>query len=464
MLLDFLHLDRESRDALYLQLYRGIRDAVAGGQLPAGEKMPSIRRLSEDLKLSKTTVEAAYSQLIMEGYLVSAPQKGCYVAKLSSFVTSNSAETGWTVSEPPAETLRYRFSTDAVDPNAVPVALWQKHLRSVLARTDVVTSYGSGPGEGELREALAEYAYRVRGVRAHPGRIVIGAGLQPLLYLLSGMLRERSRLIGLEQPGFAQAERVFTDCGLAVCHLPCDENGLCPDAPVDAGVQAVYLMPSGRAGTGAPMPMSRRTALLEWAHSCGGLLIEDDHNGELRYHGRPVPALQSFDDGDHVVYIGTFSKVLLPSVRLAYMVLPPALAEQYYDRARAYHPTASRIEQLALAEYIRCGDMDRQLRRLRKIYAAKGDLLMRLLKDTFGEHLSPVLQETALRIRISLPGRLTAQQRTAAAAARGVEVRPDPAYPGGSRILLGFSGIAYDDIAPAVHRLALAWPDAAAHT
>lgn len=465
MLLEFLHLDRDSGEALYLQLYRRIRDAIAGGQLSAGEKMPSIRRLSEDLKLSKTTVESAYSQLIMEGYLVSAPQKGCYVAKLSSFVLSDSEETRRTAPEPPPPAaLRYRFSTDAVDPDACPVALWQKHMRSVLSRTDVVTSYGSGPGEQALREALAEYAYRVRSVRAHPDRIVIGAGLQPLLYLLSGMLRERSRLIGLEQPGFAQAERVFTDCGLAVCHLPCDQDGICPDAPVDAGIQAMYLMPSGRAGTGAPMPISRRTALLEWAKTSGALLIEDDHNGELRYRGRPVPALQSFDDGNHVIYIGTFSKVLLPSVRLAYMVLPPALAEQYYARAQWYHPTASRIEQLALAEYIRCGDMDRQLRRLRKVYAAKGDLLMRLLKDTFGERLSPVLQETSLRVHITLPGHLTAQQRAEAAAERGVEVRPDPAYPGDNRILLGFSGIAYDDIAPAVHRLALAWPDAAIHS
>ncbi|MBQ9082097.1 MAG: PLP-dependent aminotransferase family protein [Clostridia bacterium] len=464
MLLEFLHLDRNGRDALYLQLYRGIRDAVTGGQLTAGEKMPSIRRLSEDLKLSKTTVEAAYSQLVMEGYLVSVPQKGCYVAHLSPFSHQNPNENIGTVPQSAPAALRYRFSTDAVDPNAVPVALWQKHLRTALARTDVVTSYGNGPGEDELRSALAEYAYRVRGVRAHPSRIVVGAGLQSLLYLLSGILRERSRLIGLETPGFAQAERVFADCGLAVCQLTCDESGLCPDAPVDAGIRTVYLMPSGRPGSGAPMPMPRRTALLEWAKHTGGLIIEDDHNGELRYHGRPVPALQGFDDGNHVIYIGTFSKVLLPSVRLAYMVLPPALAQQYYARAQWYHPTASRIEQLALAEYIRRGDMDRQLRRLRKIYAAKGDLLLQLLRETFGDHVALVLQETALRVLLTLPGPMTAQQRADAAALRGVEVRPAPAYPGDRRILLGFSGIVYDDIAPAVHRLALAWPDVVVHT
>lgn len=462
MLLDFLHLNRDSRDALYLQLYHAIRDAVTRGQLAAGEKMPSIRRLSEDLQLSKTTVEAAYGQLIMEGYLESKPQKGCYVAQLTPFSDDIPQEIAGTVSAPSPENLRYRFSTDAVDSNAFPVALWQKHLRNVLTRHDTLTSYGDSSGESTLRSMLAEYAYRVRGVRAHPRQIVVGAGLQPLLYLLSGILREHTRLIGLEQPGFAQAERVFTDCGLGVCHLPCDDSGMDPDALAGAGVRAVYLTPSGRPGSGAPIPMARRSALLEWARTTDGLILEDDHNGELRYRGRPVPALQGFDDGHHVVYIGTFSKVLLPSVRLAYMVLPPALAESYYARANAYHPTASRIEQLALAEYIRCGDMDRQLRRLRKIYAAKSDCLIRGLKEAFGSRLQIVLQETALRVLVTVPGGIPAVQRAETAAARGVEVRPYPAYPGDSRVLLGFSGIAMEDILPAIHRLTLAWPDAAA--
>lgn len=464
LLLDFIHLDRSGPEALYLQLYRSIRDAVAGGLLTAGEKMPSIRHLSDDLQLSKTTVEAAYSQLIMEGYLESKPQKGCYVAHLTLFQNKNIDQTNRTVSEPAPKALRYRFSTDAVDPNAFPVSVWQKHLRNVLAQIDVVTSYGNGPGEDALREALTEYAYRVRGVRAHPQQIIVGAGLQPLLYLLSGILRERSRLIGLEIPGFAQAERVFTDCGLAVCHLPCDESGIYPEGLTGSGVKVLYLTPSGRPGSGDPIPMSRRAALLEWAHTCQGLIVEDDHNGELRYRGRPVPALQGFDDGDHVVYIGTFSKVLLPAVRLAYMVLPPELARVYYSRARSYHPTASRIEQLALAEYIRCGDMDKQLRRMRKIYAAKSDFLVRCLKETFGSRITIVPQETALRILVTVSGGLSAQQRCDAAAARGVDIRPYPAFPGDSRVLLGFSGIAMDDIADAVHRLALAWPDVASES
>lgn len=457
MLLDFIHLERNVGDALYVQLYRAIRDAVADGRIAAGERMPSIRRLSNDLGVSKTTIETAYAQLITEGYLESRPQAGCFAAKLTSFSSRETSNLKRTVHSGNAKLLRYRFSTSAIDPHAFPVALWQKHLREVLARSDEITSYGDSQGEPELRAVLADYAYRVRGVRAEPHQIVVGAGLQPLLYLLSGLLRDHERVIGLESPGFAQAERVMTDCGLSVCHLPGDSAGVEPETARDAGLRVLYLTPSNRLGGGIPMPMARRTALLEWAHHTDSLIIEDDHNGELRWRGRPIPALQGFDDGRHVVYIGTFSKVLLPSVRLGYMVLPAFLAEQYYARARAYHQTASKIEQLALASYIRRGEMEKQLRRLRKIYAAKGDCLIRCLRDTFGDRIDIEPQETALRLLVTLHDPRSAQELTAAAAAYQVEVLPFAAYEGHSRVLLGFSGIALRDIPEAVHRLASAW-------
>lgn len=457
MLLDFIRLERTSSETLYLQLYRAVRDAVSDGRMAAGERMPSIRRLSEDLDISKTTVETAYNQLITEGYLEARPQKGCYVANLTPFSVRKNLEIKRTVRADAPKPLRYRFSTAAVDANAFPVGLWQKHLREVLARSDEITSYGDSQGEPELRAALAEYAYSVRGVRADPRQIVVGAGLQPLLYLLSGMLRDRERLIGLESPGFAQAERVLTDCGLSVCHLPSDADGVEAETVRDAGLRVLYLTPSNRLGGGIPMPMARRTALLEWAHDTDGLIVEDDHNGELRWHGRPIPALQGFDDGRHVVYIGTFSKVLLPSVRLGYMVLPAPLAEQYYTRAHAYHQTASKIEQLALASYIRRGEMEKQLRRLRKIYAAKGDRLIRCLRDTFGDRADIEPQETALRLLVTLHDPRSAKQLRDDAAAYQVEVTPFPAYEGHSRVLLGFSGIALDDIPEAVRRLGKAW-------
>lgn len=457
MLLDFIHLDAALHVPLYAQLADALRDAVASGRIPTGTALPSVRQLAADLQLSKTTVETAYDRLTSEGYLEARPQRGYYSTGLSRKKQDNFQKNSGTYDLQRVQPLRYRFSTTAVDAHAFPIALWQRHLRQVLARTSDLTSYGNQAGEPALRAALARYAFDVRGVTAAPERIVVGAGLQPLLYVLSGLLRSQVRMIGLEDPGFAQAERVFADCGMPVCRLPFDESGMEPAALDGTGVRALYLTPCNRQGSGIAMPIHRRLALLDWARQTDGLIIEDDHNGELQYRGRPIPALQGFDDGTHTVYIGTFSKVLLPSVRLAYMVLPPALAERYYARARAYHPTASKIEQLALAESIRSGEMEKQLRRLRRLYAEKGDRLIECLRDALGDRVRIELQETALRLLVTVAGGDSAESLTARAAAVGVEVRPFPAYAGDGRVLLGFSGIALDDIPEAVRRLAKAW-------
>ncbi len=459
MLLDFIHLDSALRAPLYAQLADALRDAVASGQIPAGTALPSVRQVAADLNVSKTTVETAYDRLISAGYLEAQPQRGYFSTGLSRKRCAENLKNSRTGIPARTQPLRYRFSTTEIDAHAFPIALWQRHLRQVLARTSDLTSYGNQAGEPALREALARYAFDVRGVTAPPERIVVGAGLQPLLYILSGLLRTQARMIGLEDPGFAQAERVFADCGLPVCRLPYDEAGVDPAALDGTGVRALYLTPCNRQGSGIAMPIHRRLALLDWARRSGGLMIEDDHNGELQYRGRPIPALQGFDDGTHTVYIGTFSKVLLPSVRLAYMVLTPALAEAYYARARAYHPTASKIEQLALAESIRSGEMEKQLRRLRRLYAEKGNRLTECLRAALGDRVRIELQETALRLLVTVSGGRTADELTARAAAMGVEVRPFPAYAGDGRVLLGFSGIALDDIPEAVRRLARAWTE-----
>lgn len=457
MLLDFIHLERKNGSPLYAQLHDALRGGIESGRIPAGTAVSSVRQLAADLHLSKTTVETAYAQLTAEGYLEARPQRGYFSTGLTRKKSENNFRINGSHRVESKPVLRYRFSTTEIDAHAFPIALWQKHLREVLTRTPEMTSYGDHAGEPALREALARYAFDVRGVTAEPERIIVGAGLQPLLYLLSGLLRERVRMIGLEDPGFMQAERVFSDCGLSVCRLPCDSSGVEPETLHAAAVRTLYLTPSNRQGSGIAMPVGRRLALLQWARETGGLIIEDDHNGELQYRGRPIPALQGFDDGTHTVYIGTFSKVLLPSVRLGYMVLPPALAEMYYTRARAYHPTASKIEQLALAESIRSGEMEKQLCRLRKLYGAKGDRLTECLRASFGDRVKIELQETALRLLVTLRCGYTAEELTARAAQFGVEVRPFPAYEGDSRVLLGFSGIALDDIPEAVHRLVKAW-------
>lgn len=455
MLLDYLNLNEAGEEPLYQQLYRFFCDAIAHGQIAAGEHLPSIRRLAEDLNVSRTTVETAYQQLCVEGYVESRPQRGYYALALPIAPQTNAAAQDPSPA-PSAPKLRYRFSTDSIDRRAFRVELWQKYIREVLTHREIITAYGDHQGEPELRAALAEYSHSVRGVSALPERIVVGAGMQPLLFMLSGMLRRNDRMIGMESPGFAQAEQVFADCGLEICRLPGDESGIRLDALEESGVRIIYVNPTNRLGFGSPIPMARRVELIDWANRRGALILEDDYNGELRYSARPIPAMQSVG-GDNVVYLGTFSKVLLPSVRMGYLVLPPSLAAVYHERASAYNQTASRIEQLALARMIREGELEKQLRRLRKLYSAKGELLLRCLQSEFGGGIEIAMQETALRTVVSPGIDADTAELCALAARHDVLVLPFGENERPGRVLLGFSGIAQEDIPEAVHRLALAW-------
>ena len=209
-------------------------------------------------------------------------------------------------------------------------------MRDVLNRREIIVSYGDHQGESALREALSLYAGRARGVAAGPEEIVVGAGSQPLLYLLCGLAGRRRAAI--DEHGFAQAEQVFHDCGIEVIPLPRDENGLDPKALRASGADLAYVSPSASVDSGSAMPTSRRFELLRWAQETGGILIEDDYNGELRYRAHPIPAMQGMPGGDRVAYLGSFSKLLLPSVRIGYMVLPPSLLTLYREEGAQLQP------------------------------------------------------------------------------------------------------------------------------
>lgn len=454
MLLDFLRLDRTSPTPLYLQLYQILREAVEQGHIAPGEKMPSVRRLAQDLGISRTTVEAAYQQLCVEGYLGSKPQSGYYVREARRQKTASRPEPATGHMQSPAA-CRFNFGTDVVDAGAFQIRLWQRYLKEYLHDQSVIASYGEHQGEPELRRALAEYTHSVRGVVATEEQIVVGAGTQPLLYLLAGWFRRLGTQIAMERPGFPQAVQVLQDCGLHVHLLPGDRDGVSLEALERSGARVLYLSPSNRQQTGTPIPMTRRLALLDWARRCNGVILEDDYNGELRYTTRPIPALQGLDSGGRVVYLGSFSKLLLPSVRIGYMVLPPGWAAEYRQKARMYNQTASKIEQLALARFIREGHLERQLRKLRKLYAAKGTLLLDCLRREFGPNLSAVLQETALRVVVTAKNGRPTSQLVQKAAQAGVRVMPFGE--GDGQAALGFAGIPAEDIPPGVAALGRCW-------
>ncbi len=456
MTYDYILLDFKSHIPLYQQLYLAIKSAIEARHLAKGDKLPSIRKLSGDLSLSCTTVEAAYQQLCVEGYLAARPQRGYFVLAAWKGVSERQKPPKVTVPSAHTPQIRYNFGSDYVDGEYIDIKIWRRHIRDVLNRQELIASYGNPQGELELREALSAYSYGVRGVVAAPEQIVIGAGTQPLLSILCGLLNNSDRRIAIEEPGFLQAEQIFSDCGMAVQRLPVDENGISMEALKKCSAKLVFVSPSNRVQTGASIPMNRRFELLEWARETGGIIIEDDYNGELRYNARPIPAMQGMDNGQNVVYLGSFSKLLLPSVRIGYMALPPLLLERYRARANRYNQTASKIEQLALSRYVKEGQLERQLRRLRKLYGAKSTALSGALEQAFGKTVSFLLQETPLCFILTVKTAKSCGELCALAAQNGVRIMPAQ---GGSepKVMLGFAGIPLGEIEAAVECLKQAW-------
>ncbi len=452
MIYDSLQLNKNSTEPLYRQLYLSIRTAAETGRLKSGERLPSVRRLAADLGLSCTTVESAYQQLCVEGYLRASPKRGYFArdAARGGLPRTPAPSAGLPAAGPPP---RYNFGSDCVDEGLMDLKIWRRNIRDALNRRGALASYGEHQGERGLREALSAYSYGARGVAAAPEQIVIGAGTQPLLFLLCGLFGGEHRSVVMEEPGFPQAEQVFADCGFSVRKLPCDGDGIRMDAVEKARPRLVYLSPSNRIRTGSPIPMNRRLELLKWAERSGGIIIEDDYNGELRYRARPVPAMQGIAGGRGVVYLGSFSKLLLPSVRIGYMALTPELLARYLPRAANYNQTASKVEQLALAEYIRSGQMERHLRRLRKLYGAKSEKLLRALEDAFAGKADILLQETPLTVILTPKAEKSAAELCRLALKNGVRVQPAP----GESVRLGFAGIPLGDIEDAVACLKEAW-------
>lgn len=444
MIYEPVRLDKNSQAPMYRQLYQSLRDGICSGNIPVGEKLPSIRRLSEELGVSRTTVEQAYQQLCVEGYISSRPQSGYFVeaAVKSEFTTvpeENSAKEK-------VQGIRYDFGSRYVESRSSDIELWRKYVRSVLSCEDIVSSYGHYQGEPELRHQLVTYGMTLRGVNSSADRIVIGAGVQPLLSILCGLLGERAGRVGIEYPCFPQAERVFSDFRLNITELSHDKFGVTAEELYSSKIDMLYLNPSNTEGMGRPMPIIRRAEIMEWAEKTDGLIIEDDYNGALRFKSRPVPSLQGMGSGDRVVYLGSFSKLLMPSVRISYMVLPPDLAELYRRRGVNYNQTSSKIEQLALAKYMRDGHIEKRLRRLRKIYAEKSDMLINLLKEYFGSSAKIRLAETALCVEICLNCEMDSRQLTDKALGCGVRVIPMTSGGTSTIIRLSFAGIPSDDM------------------
>lgn len=363
-------------ESLYIHLYKCIRDDIVSGKIAPGTKLPSKRSFAENLGVSVITVENAYAQLISEGYLYSAPKKGYFAADLEKSTVRQKAET---VQAQVPVTPKYfaDFSSNRTDPENFPFATWAKLMREIISEqsAELMLNAPCG-GVPELREAIAAHLRDFRGIQANPNQIVVGAGTEYLYGLLIQLLGF-DKVYALEDPGYRKIAQVYESHGVRYGFTPMDGEGIDPKALAESGADILHISPSHHFPTGIVTPVARRYALLSWAaQSPQRYIIEDDYDSEFRLIGKPIPALQSIDVTDRVIYMNTFTKSLASTIRISYMVLPAALAEEFYKRLGFYACTVSNLEQYTLARFISAGHFEKHINRMRNRYKLKRDLIL----------------------------------------------------------------------------------------
>lgn len=479
-------------EPLYLQLYDHIKTEIRSGRISAGSRLPSQRRLALHLSVSRNTVDSAYQQLLSEGYLYSEPRRGLFVAELpdlrpqaapigkiavqakssaaldpNSDSTRTDAEThkrSSVISEVPS--VQYDFRNGSVDARHFPYRLWRQFSISMLSADNArLLQYGHPQGELELRRQIADYLYQSRGVHSSAEQIVIGAGTQWLLDILCRLLG-RDMLYGMEEPGYPRVRTIFEDCGRPPAAIKLDDSGVRIDELLRGGVQAVYVTPSHQFPTGIVMPVSRRLELIEWAKTHGGTIIEDDYDSEFRYEGRPIPSLHSLDHHGNTVYLGTFSKSLMPSVRIGYLVLPDKLMDVYRRRGHHYKQTASRMDQHTLTMFMQSGEWARHLNRMRNLYKKRYTALHTAIRSHMGPQMRVIGASSGLHLLLEPGNGMTERELIASAEKAGVRVYPVEEFymhqpeQAPARVLLGYAGLSEGEIGEGIKRLAEAWRQA----
>lgn len=428
---------------LYIQIYNHYKELITSGKLKPGSKLPSIRRCALERMISRTTVEAAYLQLAAEGYVISMPGSGFYVCEINYMDIQKPIKKKYVKEEDKKKPL-YDFVSYSVDSKSFDFDLWSRYIKSALRNKERLLYYGDTKGEYDLRLAIAHYVSEHRGVICEPEQIVVGAGVQNLLYILCSLTGVTSPVVftGVD---FIQGRVVFRDRGFETIFYKNLTNDLSYFEKINPKI--IYTSPSHTTPWGEVMPIQTRLALLSYAKAHGCLIIEDDYDSEFRYYIRPVPSLQSLDGGENVVYMGTFSRLLLPSLRISFMVLPMRLIDEYEKRGEEYNQTASKTEQIALCQFIRDGHLNKKIKKARKLYITKSNMFCNCVKKVFKDRALAIPSLGGFLIQLEVKTEMTSDELVKRAAGAGVLVKPldsskEGDYP---RILMCLSGVSEDD-------------------
>jgi GntR family transcriptional regulator/MocR family aminotransferase len=477
----------EGEGALHQRLYRGLRAAILDGRLAPCTRLPSTRALAREMRVSRNVVVDAFEQLSGEGYIEGRIGSGTYVAEtLPELAVASAHSRG--VTPPPRRDLRlsqhardvlslhplpapglprrqglpydFRYGQPALED--FPYATWAKLVARCARRMSTRSmTYGRVRGFAPLCEAIVDHLRRARGVRAVSEQVIIVSGTQQAIDLISRMLLDRGDRVVVEEPCYQAARQIFLGLGAQLLPIPVDTAGLdVMMLPRSSPVRLAYVTPSHQFPLGGVLPLDRRVEILRWADHSGAYVLEDDYDGEFHYRIQPVEALQGLDRAGRVLYVGSFSKVLFPSLRIAYLVVPEELVPAVTALKFLMDCGAPRFQQEVLAEFIAEGHFERHLRRMRVLYAARRRIMLDALAQALGDRIDVIGAEAGLHIVVYLRGLgpEAVPELVKRAAAGGVGIYPMAPYymipPRRAGLILGYASLNERDIRAGVHALA----------
>lgn len=478
---DFL-LDLETNSAtpLYRQIYDQIRKGIVTGVLGAGERLPSIRRIAADHRISHITVEQAYTQLASEGFVRSIPRCGYVVEHLdAAYLQSPSIDNGEEVRKlglarsrdrfleesALGKGSRYDFSYANLQPDSFPVKTWRRIINDILCRNthEELARYWSTDEQGSLCKELARYLGQSRGVNCVPEQVILQPGTAEALGTILQLFNREDDVIGMEEPGYATVGEVAKRLGFRMTPLPVDQGAQAFVSAVrSSNAKIVFLTPSHQFPTGSHLGLESRIEILKWAAENAVFIIEDDSCCEYRHNTQPIPSLQSLDAHNRTIYLSNFSKALSPSMRMAYMVLPPELLGRYLNLYNYAHPSVPWLEQEAVARFIAEGHWEGHIRKMSLGNRKRNERIVDCLTKTMGSRISIQGDATGMHLYVTVHNGMTQEELIESAARHGARVYDTRRFwfskpaPKGS-VIIGYSSIDIDDIQDGVNALHAAW-------
>lgn len=452
-------LEKESSKPLYIQLYDAIKKEIINN-LTHGSKLPSVRKVATEYKISKNTVELAYKQLYTEGYIESIPKSGYFVADTLLEPHYEMGVTYQAQTEPKI-VLRYDFFPARLTHDTFPLKLWKRLFMKAMEEKLDFGAYGDRQGERGLRDEISKYLIKSRGVACDASQIIICGGFTDSMNLVASLFIDPLNKIAIEHPGYPVTGKIFTDYGYKIMPIAVDHNGLNIDQLEETDAKLVYITPSHQYPTGVNMPISNRIKLLNWAKRVGGIIIEDDYDSELRYQNRPIPSLQGLDNDDRVIYVGTFSKSLSPALRVSYLVLPHRYVERYKTLCQSHHLRCcvSLSTQKTLELFMKDGHWERHLRKIRTLNRKKHDLMKETLKNVFAETIEIISEGGGLAIIIRPTISINLQKLRENALKEGIKLYlgSDDYGEAWEALKMGFGGLQEEEIEEAIMLLQKIW-------